>query len=322
MKQAAIAAALLLMTGVPRAQGPASLLLVLNKSDATLSIIDPVSGKTTATVPTGPNPHEVTTSADGRFAITTNYGGDSLSVIDIAARKEAHRVALPDLRQPHGIHTVGGLAVFTAEGNRSIAGYDVAANRIAWRFATEQDGTHMVTASRDGRTLFTSNMGANTISVLVREGERWRPTHVLVGAGPEGLDLSPDGRELWTAQFGDGRVSIIDVGAKKVSHTFDVKTKRSNRLKFTRDGRFVLISDMEGGELVVVDVKSRTIVKRLRVGQMPEGILVPSDGDRIYVAVTGENRVAVVDVNTLEMVQTIATGRGPDGMAWAAPPRR
>ena len=49
----------------------------------------------------------------------------------------------------------------------------------------------------------------------------------------------------------------------------------------------------------------------------PEGILVPPEGDRIYVALTGENRVVAVDVKTLEVVQTVATGRGPDGMAWA-----
>jgi YVTN family beta-propeller protein len=132
------------------------------------------------------------------------------------------------------------------------------------------------------------------------------------------LDLSPDGRELWTAHSGDGDVSVIDVGAKKVVHRINAKTKRSNRLKFTRDGRYALISDLDAGELVVVDAKTRAIARRLRLGSMPEGILIPPAGDRVYVAVTGENRVVAIDVNTLTIVQTIQTGRGPDGMAWAA----
>jgi hypothetical protein len=59
MKHAAILCALLLMSVAPRAQAPSSLLLVLNKNEATLSIIDPISGRTTATVPTGADPHEV-----------------------------------------------------------------------------------------------------------------------------------------------------------------------------------------------------------------------------------------------------------------------
>ena len=48
---------------------------------------------------------------------------------------------------------------------------------------------------------------------------------------------------------------------------------------------------------------------------------MPPKGNRIYVALTGENRVVAVDVTTLEVVQTITTGRGPDGMAWAAAAR-
>jgi YVTN family beta-propeller protein len=245
-------------------------------------------------------------------------------VIDIATRKEVQRVALPDLRRPHGIGTVGTAVVFTAEGNQAIASYDPAANRIVWRVPTGQNGTHMVIASRDGRTLFASNMGSNSITIFERQGDGWQPTHIPVGEGPEGLDLSPDGRELWTAQFGDGGVSIIEVNAKKVIHRLDARTKRSNRLKFTRDGRYALISDLGAGELVVIDARTRAIAKRVRLGAMPEGILVPPEGDRVYVAVTGENRIAAIDVKTLEVMQTIATGRGPDGMAWisaAARPR-
>ena len=316
MKQAIVASVFLLMTVASPAQTGSPLLLVLNKNDATLSLIDPPSGKTVATVRTGPDPHEITTTSDGRLAIATNYGGDSLSVIDIAARKELQRLAFPDLHRPHGIATVGTLAVFTAEANQAVAAYDPATNRIAWRTSTRQNVTHMVIASRDGRTLFTSNIGSNSISILERVENDWRPTHITVGPGPEGLDLSPDGRELWTAHSEDRRVSIIDVASKKVSQSFDAGTRRANRLKFTRDGRYALISDMETGEVVVVDAKARTVIRRVRVGTSPEGILIPPQGDRVYVAVTGDNRIVVLDLATSAIVQTIATGRGPDGMAW------
>ena len=319
MKHARITCACLLLaaTGLT-AQVPS--LLVLNKDDATLAIVEPASGRTLATVPTGPGPHEVAVSSDGRLAFVTNYGaraaGTTLSVIDLAARRELRRVDLGDLRRPHGIAVVDGKVLFTAETNRGIARYDPAADRVDWRFETGQDGTHMVVASRDGRTLFTSNIGSNTISIIEAEGAAWRQTLVRVGPGPEGLDLSPDGRQLWTAHTGDGGVSVIDVAAKKVGQTFDAGTRRANRLKFTRDGRHVLISDMDAGEVVIVDARTRAVTKRLRVGRMPEGILVAPGGTRAYVAVTGEDRVVAIDLQTLEVVQTIATGGGPDGMAW------
>ena len=54
------------------------------------------------------------------------------------------------------------------------------------------------------------------------------------------------------------------------------------------------------------------------LGRSPEGILIVPDGSRAYVAVTGENYVAVVDLTTLEVTGRVTTGQGPDGMAWVS----
>ena len=97
--------------------GPA--LLVLNKVENTLAIVDPTSLKVLGRVPVGVGPHEVITSADGRLAYVANYGtqqvlGNSISVVDLAARKELKRVELGPLFRPHGIVEVGGKIYFTA----------------------------------------------------------------------------------------------------------------------------------------------------------------------------------------------------------------
>ena len=57
-------------------------------------------------------------------------------------------------------------------------------------------------------------------------------------------------------------------------------------------------------------------MKRIPLGRSPEGILVAPDGGRAYVAVTGDNVVAVIDLSTLTVLGRIETGTGPDGMAW------
>jgi YVTN family beta-propeller protein len=139
-----------------------------------------------------------------------------------------------------------------------------------------------------------------------------------VGKGPEGNDLSPDGHELWAANSRDGSVSIIDVVSKRVAQTLDLKIRRSNRLKFTPDGKLVLISDLDAGELVVVDAAARKEVKRVPLGHQVEGILISPDGALAYVAVAGDDNITVVDLKTLAVVTRLQTGKGPDGMAWAA----
>src|SRR5687767_7014351 len=84
----AVALSLLAAAQAPKASAP----LVLNKAEASMSIVDPATLAVIARVPTGEGPHEAVVSADGRLAYVANYGtgprpGNSFSVIDIAARK-------------------------------------------------------------------------------------------------------------------------------------------------------------------------------------------------------------------------------------------
>lgn len=303
------------------AQVFAAELLVLNKSDATLSFVDPMNGKTLATIATGEGPHEIELSADGRQAFVSNYGaatpGNSLSVIDVRSRAETKRVDLGELRRPHGLSLHNGQLYLTAEVAKKVARFIPAAAKVDWEFDTGQQGTHMVLASRDGQRLFATNIGSDNVSLIEKQSSgEWRQTLVAVGKGPEGFDVTSDNRFLWVAHSRDGGISIIDIAQRKVVHTVDIGTKRSNRLKFTRDGRYALISDLTAGELVVVDAGARTVTARIPLGVAPTGILVPPQGNEVFVAVSGGNRIAIVDVAALKAVRSIETGKSPDGMAW------
>jgi YVTN family beta-propeller protein len=304
-------------------QSSAPALLILNKTDATLVIVDPATNQIRATIPTGDGPHEVVTSTDGKLAFVSNYGGTTggrtISVIDLATRKELRRVDVSPLTRPHGLAFHAGKLYFSAEANQVVGRYDPVADKVDAQFQTGQTTTHMVLISPDGRHMFTSNIRGNTVSIFDRgsaAGEWTNAGAVAVGRGPEGLDLSPDGKELWSAHSQDGGVSIIDVATRTVVATIDLKTKRSNRLKFTPDGARVLVSDLDTGELIVVDARARKELARVALGRMVEGILVTPDGSKAYVAENGDDTVAIVDLKTLAVTGRIKSGGGPDGMAW------
>jgi YVTN family beta-propeller protein len=305
------------------AETPSQALLVLNKADQTLVIVDPASGKVAGRVGVGEGPHEVAVSTDGKVAFVANYGqqtpGNTISVIDLGAQKELRRVDLGPLRRPHGMFVASGKVYFTAEVNRLIARYDPTANRIDWLFGTGQATTHMVISNPEASRFFTSNIGSDSVSVIeqVAGPAGWVESVIPVGKGPEGIDWSPDGKEVWSASGGDGGVSIINVETKKVIQALSVGSKRTNRLKFTPDGKLVLLSDREGGELIVLDRTTKKVRARIPMGRFPEGILVEPGGARAYVAEEGANDIAVIDLKTLTIAGHISPGNGPDGMAWA-----
>jgi len=308
--------------GTLNAQHEPARLLVLNKDDANLAIVDPASGNVLGLVTVGDGPHELVTSTDGKVAFASNYGtgpapGHTISMIDLAAMKELRRIDVSPLSRPHGLAFLNGKLYFTAEADKKVLRYDPVRDRIEWQFETGQTTTHMVMATRDAMMVLTSNIGSDSVSVI-QQGRNgvWTQTVIPVGKGPEGIDIAPNGREVWSAHSRDGGLSIIDLRALKVVQTIPIGTKRSNRVKLTHDGKFALVSDLDAGEIVVLDAPARTVIKRIAVGKAPEGILIPPSGNVAYVAVNGDNFVAALDLKTWQVTKKIKTGAGPDGMAW------
>ena len=146
---------------------PANSILVLEKEQNTLVIVDPVSLSIVARVPAGNDPHEVAVSDDGKTAYISNYSnGNTISVVDLVAQKALPAIDLGALRQPHGLEFRGGKLYFTAEGAKIVGRYDPATQKIDWVVGTGQDRTHMVTVTKDLKTVLTSNVSSATISVI------------------------------------------------------------------------------------------------------------------------------------------------------------
>jgi YVTN family beta-propeller protein len=299
-------------------------LLVLNKVENTLAIVDPATLKVLSKIPTGVGPHEVIASSDGRYAYVANYGtqqvvGNSLSVIDIRAGKEIKRLELGALLRPHGIVEANGKIYFTAEVNRVIARYDPAKESVDWIMGTGQAISHMLAITPDAKRAYTANITADTVTSIDLNAPPPDPkavTQIAVGKQPEAIDVSPDGREVWVGQNGDGGVSIIDTATNKVKETIKVG-EVPIRVKFTPDGKRVLVSDPKAGELIVMDAATRKELKRLKVEGVPVGILITPDGRRAFIAAMQANKVIVVDLEKVEIAGAIEPGQGPDGLAWA-----
>ncbi|MGD0868540.1 MAG: YncE family protein [Bryobacteraceae bacterium] len=332
------------------ANTPASALLVLEKEQNTLVIVDPASLTIVARVPVGNNPHEVAVSDDGKTAYISNYGGATIAVVDLTAQKPLAPIELGALRAPHGLVFAGGKLYFTAEGAKVVGRYDPSTQKIDWVIGTGQNRTHMVIVSKDLKTIFTSNVSSATISIVEQGPAQgagpgrgpggpgapgapdgrgrggpppgggapdWNVTNIPVGRGSEGFDLAPDGKELWVANAQDKTISIIDVSSKKVVQTLP-STGSANRLKITPDGKYVFVSDLSGNDLLVVDAATRQEHKRITLPASSEGLLMAPDGSHAYTTLNSRDAVAVIDLKTMTVAGEVKTGRGPDGLAWAA----
>jgi YVTN family beta-propeller protein len=315
-------------------------LVVLNKAEASVSLLELPSGKVRATLTVGDGPHEAATSPDGRLVVVTNYGvrgapGSSLSVLDLEAGTVVRTVDLGEHTRPHGLQWLpdGRRLVVTAEGSRSLLIVDPVAGRVEKAVGTEQDVSHMVALALGGRRAFVANIGSGSVTVIdLEEGRVVR--QIPTGKGSEGLAVSPDGHEVWVTNRADDTVTVLDASSLETRATIECPSFPI-RAAFTPDGRHVLVSNANSGDVAVIDAAARKVVTRFaadlealdtsgrlfgdRFGAspVPVGILVHPSGATAWVAHTNADVVAEVDLDSWQPRRLLTAGTEPDGLAWS-----
>src|SRR5438094_9371141 len=181
------------------------ILLVANKGDRSVSIVDAESGRQVATVAEGGTTgHELAASPNGGIAYVPIYGnsgvgkpgsdGRNIVVIDIGARKVIGNVDFGDGVRPHK----DGLLYVTTELDDSVSVIDPRTLKIEGSIPTGQAESHMLAIARDGRRGYTANVGPGTVSVL--DLEKRKTVKVIPVAGQiQRISLSVDDHSVFTS---------------------------------------------------------------------------------------------------------------------------
>jgi YVTN family beta-propeller protein len=75
------------------------------------------------------------------------------------------------------------------------------------------------------------------------------------------------------------------------------------------------VTDRAGDSVIAVDVLAPREVKRVTVGREPGAAAMSPDSRRLYATVTGENALAIIDLETLELTARVPVGNRPSGLA-------
>ena len=309
----------------------AETLVVLNKSEHTVSLIDPRSGNTLAKLPVGRGPHEVIVSPDGRTAYVSNFGpygicpagdtmcktlGNTITVIDLASRMVKATYDYGSNRGQHGsvISRDGKLLWVTSETPQSLLEIDAATGKIVNQWLTKQERSHLVVVTPDEKKFYVTNTISGSVSVIDRATGTVKV--IPIGKGAEAITISPNGREVWVGMPKDNKIAVISTAKDEVVETFDSGGKQPQRICFTPGGNEVWVSHVAGDTLTVIDAKSRKVVANVSVGKRPQGIVFSPDGRRGFFALSRSNQVAVIDVRDRSVVQNFETGLDPDGIGF------
>ncbi len=304
-------------------------LLVANKGDRALGIVEPQSGKQVATVAEGGTTgHEVVASPDGRFAYVPIYGdsgvgkpgsdGRDLVVIDIASRKVIGKVDFGHGVRPHCplFGPKDGLLYVTTELDDSITVIDPHSLKIVGSIPTGRPESHMLALTRDGRYGYTTNVGSGTISVLDIEA---RKTIDVIPIAPviQRISLSVDDRMAFTSDQSKPQLAVFDTTSRKVKSWVPLPAPGYGSAS-TPDGLWLVIAIPAARQVAVLNLKSMKIEHSIDVPAAPQEVLVRPDGAVAYVSCDASHKIAEIRTSDWTLGRLIDAGSGADGLAWAS----
>lgn len=301
------------------AQGETGTLVVLNKGESTATFIDVASGRILGTLPTGEGPHELAMTGDGRWAVSTDYaGGNSLTVFDVAAMTVERTIDLSDFPRPHGALFLPGDTVLaiSSEASQSVVLVNPFSGRIVGSISTEAGGSHMVAVTGDGSRIYTGDIQSGTVSEL-DVATMSKLGSVSVPAQPEAITVSRDGTQVWVGSNAEGYVSVVD------PRTGDVASPLTGfqwpyRILIIEERDLVVIPDLRRGVVRFVDYTDRSDLETLALpGDGPQGVALTHDRGTLFLSLSEAGQVAVIDLETREIVRRIDAGPTPDGIGWS-----
>jgi YVTN family beta-propeller protein len=302
-------------------------LLVANKGDQTLGVVDPNAYRQIAIIhETGITGHEVAASPDGKTAFVPIYGdsgvglpgsdGSTIDVIDIAQRKLVHTIDFGHGVRPHCamFNPKNGMLYVTTELDKAVTIVDPNSMKIVARIPTGEPESHMLAISSDGTRGYTANVGPGTVSVLDLEARKTLSI-IPVTKHIQRIALSPDGRWAFTSDTEKPRMAVIDTAAGKVDRWM-ILPAAGYGAATTPDGKWLLVAIPEANVVAVIDLATMKVYNTVPVPESPQEVLVRPDGKFAYVSCSKPQQVAAIRLNDWS-VKVIDAGVGADGLAWA-----
>lgn len=311
---------------------PQSRVFVSNENAGTVSVIDPRTTKTIATIPVGKRPRGLRVAKDGRTLYVALSGSpkggpgidesklpppdrsaDGIGVVDLQQLKLVDTI--PSGQDPESFDLLGDhLLVVSNEESHAATIVDVRARKVRATINVGGEPEGVGTAP-DG-TVWITNEADNTVSVLDPENSHVIAT-IPTGSRPRGIAFNH--KVGVVTGENDGSLTIVDIAQRRVVGRVQLPMTgtlppRPMGVVIDKSGHHAYVTTGRAGTVAVIDLDTRMVTKTIDdVGKRPWGIALGRDG-LIYTANGPSDDIAVIDPAAGKVVRRIASGGSPWGV--------
>lgn len=255
-------------------------------------VIDPTRDQIIARIPIEPGVHlaHVVLTPDSTYAYVTAQTGGSIYKINAETRKIEKEISLPAGKEPHGI-------------------------RI----------------SPDGLQAYIAMLAGKSLGILDLATDEFK--EIPVGGGAVQAGITPNGKYTVLSLYDTKQLAVFDWDFLATTR-FTADAPRYSLIALpdgakgpiqmypTPDSKFVYLADQgyyynqPQGEMVYkIDLAAKLVVKSIKVGSAPHGVVVSRDGKYVYVTNLLSDDVSIIDTMTDTEVKRIKVGAQPNGIS-------
>ena len=268
-----------------------SYLYVVNAYGSDVSVIELVSKKEVRRLTAGNNPTGISLSPEGKEILVTGrraniaaYNETLITELTLI-NTQTQRTLKKNVESAYLMEN----AAYTPEGDLAIVTLIRPKNQIP---SVQVEGGWMMT---HGIGVMERGQDGNIIQFLLDEPNAYYPD-------PFDIEITPDGKKAFVSSSGVDMISVIAIDSIR-----SILKERNPEIRKTYANN--------------LNLSSRYVIKRIKTGENPKGMTLSSDGRKLYVAEQLNDKISVIDTETLEKVTSIDLG-GPVGISVARQGRR
>lgn len=293
---------------------------VSNEWSDNVSVIDLATSTVTDTLHTGNGPAGLALSSNEKYLYVVNAFGSDVSVIDLSAKEERKRLTTgnnptgtslsPDGKflyvtsrrvniAPYGEPIVSELTIINDSTQRSVKKNIESAYLIEnVTFAPEGD-LALMTLIRPKNNIPSIQVEQGWIMThgigIVEHGKEGKVVQLLLDEPnayyPDPFDIvvTPDGKKAFVSNSGVDCISVISMDSIR---SILANSSPEMRESFSND----------------LGISQRFVIKRIPTGANPKGLALSADGKKLYVAEQLDDRIGVIDTESLQKTESINLG--------------
>jgi len=285
-----------------------------------LSVINAENNTVVATIALHKQPLSIELDPAGDLAYVANSGSNTISVIDLKARRELTQIGAGEEPVFTRLSPDGKtLAVANRRGN-SVSLIDPAARAIR-AVVTDCPGAADVVILPDSSKAFAAcSAGHQILSIALAHSDahQSRSDHMEalldVGRAPVQLALKPDGGELFSLNSLSDTISEVITGTNDVGGAYTMGASPVRGL-VSRDNSLLFVGNLHSQELTVYAIDEGKRRGWVHVGDGPSALAFSAAGHLLFVVDALSGDVAVVRTASQSLFTILPAGRNPNAIA-------